>query len=163
MKGGDRASVVRSHFEGMQWDWAIDIEGGAGHLVESCEFARLLGAVRLTATVGAQVRGNRCATRWWGVHLVDAEATTVTGNAFDHALRAVDVEGGTGTEVSGNAASGGDSGCVLHAGATECVVAGNHWERTRIGLLTWGAGTVRHQANSCIDLGDPEGAHVDGP
>ena len=163
VRDADRVSVLRSHFAGMQWDWAIDAEGGAGHLVESCEFARLLGAVRLTGTVGAQVRGNRCDTRWWGVHLVDAEATTVTGNAFERVLRAVDVEGGSSTEVSGNAATGGDSGCVLHAGATDCVVAGNHWERTRIGLLTWGAGTVRHQANACIDLGDPDGAHVDGP
>jgi alpha-L-fucosidase len=163
VKDADHVSVLRSQFAGMQWDWAIDIGGGAGHVVESCEFARLLGAVRLTSTVGVTVRGNRCDTRWWGVHLVDTEATTVTGNSFDRVLRAVDVEGGSGAEVSGNVAAGGDSGCLLHDGANDCVVAGNHWERTRVGLLTWGAGTVRHHENTCVDLGDPDGAHVDGP
>lgn len=163
VKGADQVSVLRSHFTGMSWDWAIDVDGGAGHVVESCDFAHLLGAVRLHRTVGAAVRGNRCATRWWGVHLIDTEATVVTGNNFERVLRAVEVEGGSGAEVSGNAASGGDSGCLVHDGATDCVVAGNHWERTRVGLLTWAAGAVRHHENTSIDLGDPDGAHVDGP
>lgn len=161
--GVDRTSILRSHFSGMGWDWAIDLEGGSGHHVESCELTHLLGAIRLTGTVGAFVRGNRCDTRWWGVSLVDTEGTTVTGNAFDRVMRAVDVEGGSGAEVSGNVASGGDSGCVIHDGATDVVVAGNHWDRTRVGLLTWGAGAVRHHDNTCVDLGDPDGAHVDGP
>ena len=159
----DHVSVLRSHFTGMQWDWAIDFVGGSGHVVESCDFARLLGAVRLNGTVGAAVRGNRCDTRWWGVQLIDTEATVVTGNSFDRVLRAVDVEGGSGAEVSGNVAAGGDSGCLLRDGANDCVVAGNHWEQTRVGLLTWGAGTVRHSDNTCVDLGDPDGVHVDGP
>lgn len=162
-KGADHVSILRSHFAGMQWDWAIDVDGGAGHVIESCDLIRLLGAVRLRRTVGATVRGNHCNTRWWGVHLVDTEGTTVTGNSFDRVVRAVEVEGGSGAEVSGNAASGGDSGCLLHDGANDCTVAGNHWERTRVGLVTWGAGTVHHSDNSCIDLGDPDGAHVDGP
>jgi len=163
VKGCDRATILRSTFSGMQWDWAIDVEGGAGHDVESCEFSSLLGAIRLTGTVGAAVRGNRCDTRWWGVSLVDTEGSAVVGNTFQRVMRAVDVEGGSGCQVSGNAASGGDSGCVVHGGATDVVVAGNHWERTRIGLLTWGAGSVRHHENRCIDLGNPTGGHVDGP
>lgn len=161
--GPDHVSVLRSRFTGMGWDWAVDLTGGTGHLVESCEFAELLGAVRLTGTVAGAVRGNRCTSRWWGVQLVDAEATVVAGNTFDHVMRAVDVEGGTGTEVSGNAAAGGDSGCLVREGASDTVVAGNHWERTRVGLVCWSAGPVRHRDNVCVDLGDPEGALVDGP
>lgn len=163
VKDVDHVSILRSHFVGMQWDWAVTVEGGAGHVVESCEFTQLLGAVKLTGTVGASIRGNRCDTRWWGVLAVDTQGTSVIGNSFDRVMRAVDVEGGSGAEVSGNVASGGDSGCIVHAGATDCVVAGNHWERTRVGLLTWDAGAVRHHENSCVDLGDPDGRHVDGP
>ena len=102
----------------MSWDWAVDIEGGSGHVVESCEFDRLLGAVRLDDTVGAVVRGNQCRTRWWGVLLDDAEGSTVTGNTFDRSMRAVDVDGGTGAEVTGNVAAGGDSGCCCSTGPT---------------------------------------------
>jgi alpha-L-fucosidase len=161
--GADRVHVLRSQFAGMHWDWAVELEGGTGHVVESCEFRRLLGAIHLTSTVGVTVRGNRCWTRWWGVLLSDAEATAVSGNSFERVMRSVDVHGGSGAEVTGNAAAAGDSGCVVQGGATDCVVSGNRWERTRIGLLTWGAGAVRHHDNMCVDLGEPDGALVSGP
>ena len=56
--------------------------------------------------------------------------------------RAVDVDGGSLAEISGNAVLDGDSGCVVQRGAAGTVVAGNRWERTRIGLLVWDAGHV---------------------
>lgn len=159
----DHLTVTRSVFDPTRRNWSVEIDGGSGHLVESCDFIGSTGAVLLRNTVGTVVRGNRSRSRWWGVRLVDTQGTTVVGNAFEGMTRAVDVTAGTGVEVSGNVASGGDSGCVVRDGAADVVVAGNRWERTRIGLLTWGASEVRHHGNTCIELGDPDGAHVDGP
>jgi alpha-L-fucosidase len=163
VEGANRAQLARSAFRGMQWDCAVDISGGSGHVVESCEFADVLAAIRLTGTIGATVRGNRVAARWWGTQLVDTEGTLVIGNSFEHTMRAVDIDGGTLAEVTGNAAIAGDSGCVLQHGASECEIAGNHWERCRIGLLAWDAGAFRHHDNACIDPGEPNNAVTIGP
>jgi nitrous oxidase accessory protein NosD len=78
-------------------------------------------------------------------------------------MRAVDVDGGTGAIVTGNVASDGDSGCVLHDGASSAEVTGNFWERCRIGLLMWGSIAVRDRDNTTVDLGDPDRARVSGP
>jgi alpha-L-fucosidase len=162
-RGADRTTLSRSTFRGMHWDWAIDLEGGSGHLVESCDFADVLAAIRLTGTVGATMRGNTIEARWWGAHLVDTIASRVVGNHVERTMRAVDVDGGTLAEVTGNAAMLGDSGCVVQRGATDCEVAGNHWDRCRVGLLVWEAGAVRAHDNTCIDLGEPEHGLVEGP
>ncbi len=159
----DRAHITRSTFHGMRWDCAVDISGGSGHTIESCEFADLLTAVRLTGTVGAVVRGNRVRARWWGAHLVDTEASLVIGNSFERTMRAVDIDGGTQAVVTGNAAVAGDSGCVVQRGASECEIAGNHWDRCRIGLLTWDAEDVRHHDNICVDAGEPDNLITTGP
>jgi len=159
----DHATIARSTFRGVQWDRAIDITGGSGHVVESCEFADLLAAVRLTGTVGATVRGNRVTARWWGIHLIDTEGTAVMGNSFECTMRAVDVDGGTQAQVTGNAAVSGDSGCVIQRGASDCNISGNHWERCRIGLLAWDAGAFRHRDNACLDSGEPDNAVTIGP
>ncbi len=162
-RDSDRIAISRSTCRGMQWDCAIDINGGSGHVVESCEFSDLLAAIRLTDTVTATVRGNRISARWWGVHLVDTEGTQVIANAIEDATRAVDIDGGTLAVVSGNAVVAGDSGCVVQRGASDCEIAGNHWERCRIGLLSWDAGATRHRDNACIDLGEPDRAMTVGP
>jgi alpha-L-fucosidase len=162
-RGADRLTISRSQFTGMHWDCGVDIEGGAGALVESCEFAQLLVAIRCTRTVAVTIRNNTVAGRWWGVQLVDAESTLVSGNSFERTMRAVDVDGGIHAEITGNASIGGDSGCVVQRGAADCSVAGNHWERCRIGLLAWEAGDVRHHDNQAVDLGEPDGAYVAGP
>lgn len=152
----DRLHIARSTFRGMRWDCGVDIERGSGHVIDSCDFADVLTAVRLTGTVGAEIRGNTIAARWWGALLQDTEATSLVANSFEATMRAIDVDGGSQAVATGNAAIGGDSGCVVQGGATECEVAGNHWERCRIGLLVWDAGPVRHRDNSCVDLaGDP--------
>jgi len=147
----------------MNWDCGIDIEGGAGHLVESCEISDVLEAIRLTSTIGAIVRGNRVQARWWGVRTIDAEATEIAANAFTRTMRAVDVDGGALAEVTGNAISDGDSGCIVQRGAADTMVAGNRWERCRIGLLAWDAGDVRHYDNAAVDLTDPDHTVVIGP
>ncbi len=162
-RDANRIVVSRSTCRGMQWDWAIDLAGGSGHVVESCEFAELLAAIRLTDTVGAHLRGNRISSRWWGVHLIDTEGTQVIGNAIEGTMRAVDVDGGTLAVVNGNAVVGGDSGCVVQRGASDCEIAGNHWERCRIGLLSWDAGTIRQRENAHIDPGEPDSMISVGP
>ncbi len=161
--GADRIEILRSSFEGMEWDCAIEIVGGSGHVVEGCEFRHVLQAVRLESTVGAEVRGNQVRSRWWGVQLVDTDGSVVFGNSFARAMRAVDIDGGTLAQVTGNAVRDGDSGCLVQRGATDIEVSGNHWERCRVGLMAWDAGTVRHYDNAAVDLLQPDGDVVFGP
>jgi alpha-L-fucosidase len=159
----DHFTLTRCTLTGMMWDCAVDIAGGSGHVVENCELTDYLAAIRLTDTVATTIRGNRVTARWWGVQLIDTESALVCGNSFERTMRAVDVDGGTLAEITGNAAIGGDSGCVVQRGASDAEVAGNHWERCRIGLLAWDAGRVRHHDNACIDLGEPDHGVLVGP
>jgi alpha-L-fucosidase len=161
--GADRISIARSTFTGMNWDCGIDLNGGTGHTIESCEFNQCLTSIQLTKTTGAMVRGNRIAGRWWGVHLIETEGTVVVGNAIEKTMRAIDVDGGTLAQVGGNAVTDGDSGCIVQRGATETEISGNRWERCRIGVLAWDAGLVRQGDNSAVDLIESDGAFASGP
>ena len=78
-------------------------------------------------------------------------------------MRAVDVDGGTLAQVTGNAVHDGDSGCLVQRGASDAEVTGNHWERCRVGLLAWDAGQVRHHDNAVVDLLEPDALSVVGP
>jgi alpha-L-fucosidase len=159
----DRVAIARSSLRGMNWDCAIDIEGGVEHLIDGCTFADVLEAVRLTGTSDSIVRGNRVSARWWGVRAIESQATLIAGNTFAGATRAVDIDGGSHAVVTGNLATDGDSGCVLQRGTTDAEIAGNRWERTRIGLLAWDAGPLRHHDNTAVALGEPEHAVMIGP
>ncbi|HWM18143.1 MAG TPA: alpha-L-fucosidase [Ilumatobacteraceae bacterium] len=161
--GVERLVVSRSRFTGMRWDVGIEIAGGAGHVVESCELQHHLCAIRISDAVGATVRGNTIVARWWGVHLVRTEASIVVGNAFAHTMRAVDVDAGALAHVNGNAVRDGDSGCIAEHGASGIDVSGNRWERCRIGLLAWDVTGLNHHDNDLIDLHDPDHAIVVGP
>jgi alpha-L-fucosidase len=161
--GVDHVTVARATFRGINWDCAVDITGGSGHLVESCEMFDVLEGVRLTGTAGATVRGNRMQARWWGVRAVDTQGTLVVSNSFASITRAVDIDGGTLAEVTGNAVADGDSGCVVQRGASETIVAGNRWERTRIGLLAWDSAPVKHHDNTAVDLAEPDHSVTVGP
>ncbi len=159
----DRLQVSRCELAGNRWDLGIELRGGGGHLIESNRLTDHLCAVRAVATTGSTIRGNTIAAKWWGVHLDHAEDSRVHGNRVGSTMRAVDVDGGTQATVEGNAVTDGDSGCVVQDGASDCEVYGNHWDRCRIGLLTWEAGPVRHQDNMCSNLHDTDGAHITGP
>lgn len=159
----DRVTVSRCRVRGMRWDVGVEITGGYGHVVDSCELRDHLAAIRLTRTLDATVRGNVITARWWGIHLVDTDASHVHGNAVASTMRAVDVDGGTHAEVSGNAIADGDSGCVVQRGASDTRVSGNHWERCRAGLLAWDAGPLVHHGNAAIDLHEPDHDVVVGP
>jgi alpha-L-fucosidase len=162
-RGVDRLVVSRCRLHGMRWDVGVDVRGGAGHVVDSCELHGHLCAVRLDGTVGATVRSNDVQGRWWGVHLVGTDATEVAANSITTTMRAVDVEGGTLATVTANVVRDGDSGCVVQRGAAGVVVAGNRWERCRIGLLAWDVPAVRHHDNTAVDLHEPERTVTIGP
>lgn len=162
-RGANRLEVLRSTLTGMGTDVGIDVDGGAGHLVDGCEINGHLAGIVATRTVGASIRHNRLRGRWWGVRLIDTEATDVNANAFDMTMRAVDVDGGTDARVTGNAVQDGDSGCVVQGGAANAEVAGNFWQRCRIGLMVWDAGDVRRRDNNCIDLPEQGEPLVIGP
>ena len=161
--GADAVTISRSSFRGMQWDCAVDLTGGSGHVIDGGEFRRVLQAIRLTGTIGAEVRGNEIHARWWGVQLIDTEGSMVFGNSIADTMRAVDVDGGTLAQVTGNAVHDGDSGCLVQRGASDAEVTGNHWERCRVGLLAWDAGRVRHHDNAMVDLLEPDAQVIVGP
>jgi alpha-L-fucosidase len=161
--GVDRLTVSRCRFRGMRWDVGVDVRGGSGHLVESCDIHDHLCAIRLDGAIGAVVRGNVVRARWWGIHLVGTESTEIVGNAVADTMRAVDIDGGAMATVAGNAVRDGDSGCIAQRGAAGVAVSGNRWERCRIGLLAWDVAGVRHSANAAVDLHEPDHTVTIGP
>lgn len=163
----DRLHVSHCHFTGTRWDVGVDLRRGGGHQVESNELFDHLCAIRATETTGSTIRGNAISARWWGVHLEHSEDAHVHANRVSATMRAVDVDGGRHAVIDGNAVTDGDSGCIIEAGAADCEVYGNHWDRCRIGLLAWGATALHHQDNVCSSLrhegGQEEGSVVTGP
>ncbi len=161
--GVDSVTISHTTFKGINWDCAVDITGGTGHLIDSCEFERLIAAVRFTGTISSTVRGNTIHARWWGVQLIDTEGSLVTGNTISGVRRAVDVDGGTQAEITGNSVTDGDSGCLIQRGASDTSVSGNRWQRCRVGIAAWDAGKVNQHANSCVDLSETGSAVTVGP
>ena len=58
-RGVDRVTVTRCTSTGMSWDCAIDLEGGTGHLVESCDITRCSRRSGSPRRSAAMIRGNR--------------------------------------------------------------------------------------------------------
>ncbi|HEY3484758.1 MAG TPA: right-handed parallel beta-helix repeat-containing protein, partial [Ilumatobacteraceae bacterium] len=162
-RGVDGLVVARSRVKGMRWDVGIDVTDGAGHLVDTCEIDGHLCAIRFAGTIASTVRGCTVRARWWGVHLAGCDGTAVIGNDVGATMRAADVDGGTLNHVEGNVVHDGDSGCIVERGASQTVVAGNRWERCRIGLLAWDVGDISHRDNAAIDLHEPEHTVAIGP
>ncbi len=161
-RGAEGLLVSRCTLRGTRWDVGVHVTGGSRHEVESCDIADHLCGVRFSDTIDSVVRGNRLTSRWWAVHARGTERVHVHGNRIEHTMRAVDIDGGSGACVDGNAVTNGDSGCLVQAGATDVIVAGNHWQGCRAGLITWAADPL-HRENVGVDLLDPDAAHVSGP
>lgn len=158
-----RLLVSHCQFRGDRWSTAIEIVGGGDHEIDSCEFSGHRRAIRATETTGVAVAGNHIEAHHCGIHLERTDHAHVHRNLMVSTMRAVDVDGGSHAVIDGNAVFGGDSGCVVRGGATECEISGNHWERCRIGLLSWNAGTVHEQDNHAVDLHEPDHVVVTGP
>ncbi len=159
----DRLHVSRCRLAGNRWDVGVELVGGGGQHIESSEFDAHLCAVRLTDTTGSTVRANAINARWWGVHLVGTQGAHVHANRVGWTMRAVDIDGGFEAVVDGNAVHDGDSGCIVQSGAADCEVYGNHWDRCRIGLLSWDSTALHHQDNIASALHEPDSALVTGP
>lgn len=141
----------------------IEIHGGSHHLIESCEISGHHTAISCSETDHLTIRGNSILGGQRGIRVHHCEAPHVVGNSMRSSTRAVDIEGGSGAIIDANAVADGDSGCVVHNGATAVVVSGNHWQHCRIGLLLWSAGEVVHHSNVVVNLLEPEHALMTGP
>jgi alpha-L-fucosidase len=161
--GVERLLVSRAQFDGDRRRTAISISGGSDHEIDSCEFSGHMRAIHIIESTGVAIAGNHIETRWWGIHLERTDRCHVHGNLMVSTMRAVDVDGGSSALIDGNAVFGGDSGCVVQSGATDCEVSGNHWERCRIGMLRWNTPPVRTHGNQAVDLYEPDGELVVGP
>jgi alpha-L-fucosidase len=159
----DRLTVSRCQFSGTGWGVGVELVGGSGHEVDSCEFRDHLCAIRSRETTGTIVRGNNVSARWWGIHLEQTEGAHVYGNFVDHTMRGIDIDGGTQAVIDGNAICDGDSGCIVEWGASDCQVSGNRWERCRIGILSWEVTALHAHDNEAIDLHEPDHAYATGP
>lgn len=164
--GSDRTTVERCALKGARSsagvDIGIDLTGGSGHRIHRNEVVDHLCGVRLANVSASIVSENRFESRWWGVHLRRCDHVEVVDNNMQHTMRAVDVDGGNGSIVTGNWVADGDSAAVVEFGATETSVIDNHVERCRIGVLVWDAPTTRLGPNTFVDLHE-EDPIVHGP
>ncbi len=158
-----RLLVSHCQFRGSRWSTAIEIVGGGDHEIDSCEFSGHRRAIRAIETTGIAIAGNHIEAHHCGVHLERAHHAHVHRNLMVSTMRAVDVDGGSHAVIDGNAVFNGDSGCLVRGGAAECEISGNHWERCRVGLLSWNAGPLREQDNQAVDLHEPDHVVVTGP
>lgn len=158
-----RLLVSHCQFRGSRWSTAIEIVGGGDQEIDSCEFSGHRRAIRATETTGVAIAGNHIEAHHCGIHLERTHHAHVHRNLMVSTMRAVDVDGGSHAVIDGNAVFNGDSGCVVRGGAAECEISGNHWERCRIGLLSWNAGPVHEQDNHAVDLHEPDHIVVTGP
>jgi alpha-L-fucosidase len=158
-----RLRLSHCGFEGDRWTTAVEIFGGGDNEIDSCEFAGYRRAIRVVEASGIEIAGNHIESHHCGVHLERADHAHVHRNLVISTMRAVDVDGGTGAVIDGNAVFDGDSGCVVRGGATDCEISGNHWERCRIGVLGWNAGEIHEFDDHAVDLDEPEHVFTTGP
>ena len=133
----NRVAVTGNVQSGLRWGTGIEIIGGEGHLVQNNECSEDLCAIRTANTTGARIEGNRYETRWFGIHVKHSTDAVVRGNEARRTMRGVGVEGGAGNVVEGNVAWRCDTGALIERGAIATRVAGNRFDRCRVGVLTW--------------------------
>lgn len=153
---GERAAVDRCSLKGSLDDVGIDADGGFGHRIVGNELVDHLCSIRLSDSSTSTVAENRCAARWWGIHLVRCDHIEVIDNSIRNTMRAVDVNGGNGTVISKNWVADGDSGALIEFGATDTSVIDNHIARCRIGVLMWDAPTTTIGTNEFVDIHEEE-------
>ena len=152
----ERITIERCTLKGMRWDTGIELFGGSGHSIAHNEVVDHLCNVRLRDCSASVVSENRLEGRWWAVHLANCDHVAVIENNIQHSMRAIDVESGNGSIITGNWVADGDSGTLVEMGATDTSVIDNHIERCRIGVLVWDAPTTRVGPNTFVDLHEQE-------
>ena len=123
-------------------------QGGADHLIAGNECRDDLCAIKCVETVGARIERNRYETRWFGIHLLETRASTLSRNRAYRTMRAVTIEGGLGNRVEKQLAEHCDSGVVAEGAAAETVVVDSWFHDCRIGMYVWGAGDITFRENA---------------
>ncbi|MCU1395069.1 MAG: putative glycosidase [Ilumatobacteraceae bacterium] len=160
---GERVTVERSTLKSDgSHDIGISVVGGAGHRIVRNEIVDHRCAIRFVDVSASSITENRIEANWWAVHLLRCDHVEVADNQMQHTMRAVDVNGGNGSVVTGNWVADGDSGAVIQFGATDTSVMDNHVERCRIGVLVWDAPATSIGPNTFVDTHE-EAACVFGP
>lgn len=146
---GANACEVRANYQhGLRWGAGIELQGGEGHVVTQNECRDDLCAIKCVETVGARVEQNRYETRWFGIHLVGASASSLHRNQALRTMRAVTVEGGTDNHVEKQLAEHCDSGAVVEGEATGTVISDSWFHDCRIGMFVWGADEITLRQNA---------------
>ncbi|MCU1399285.1 MAG: putative glycosidase [Acidimicrobiales bacterium] len=160
---GERATIERCTLRGVVPDAiGILVDGGSGHRITRNEIVEHRCAIRCEDVSASTVTENRIEAQLWAVHLLRCDHVEVADNQVQHTMRAVDVEGGNGSVITGNWVADGDSGAVVEFGATDTAVIDNHVERCRIGVLVWDAPSTRVGPNTFVDIHEEEPC-VHGP
>ncbi len=146
---GASDSEVRANYQhGLRWGAGIELQGGSGNVIAENECRDDLAAIKCVETTGTRIERNRYETRWFGIHLVNAEASSLYRNRALRTMRAVTVEGGTGNTVEKQLAEHCDSGVVVEGGADATTIADSWFHDCRVGWFLWGAGDVELRDNA---------------
>jgi alpha-L-fucosidase len=146
--GTNRVTVRGNYQHGLRWGAGIEMNGGAGHVIAENEISDDLCAIKCVSTHDVEISRNRYETRWFGIHLLDAENTKLYRNRAEHTMRAVNVEGGRDNRVEKQHAERCDSGVVIERSAEATVVTDSWFHDCRVGFYVWGAGTVELGGNA---------------
>jgi alpha-L-fucosidase len=144
--GANGVSILGNYQHGLRWGAGIECNGGNGHVIADNELRDDLCAIRCTETDGARIERNRYETRWFGVHVLNAVATTITRNQAAHTMRAVNIEGGRDNVVERQLAESCDTGFVVEGGAEATRLADSWLHDCRVGIFVWGAGAISLEA-----------------
>jgi alpha-L-fucosidase len=146
---GTSDSEVRANYQhGLRWGAGIEVQGGTGNMVAENECRDDLAAIKCVETTGTRIERNRYETRWFGIHLVNAESSSLYRNRALRTMRAVTLEGGTGNSVEKQLAEHCDSGVVVEGGATATTIADSWFHDCRVGWFFWGAGDLELRGNA---------------
>ena len=146
--GASGCDVRANYQHGLRWGAGIEISGGADHVIAENECRDDLCAIKCTETDGVRIERNRYETRWFGIHLLNAHASSLYRNRAYDTMRAVTVEGGTGNRVEKHLVEHCDSGVVVEGGASETVINDSWFHDCRVGIFVWGADAPRLDRNA---------------
>jgi alpha-L-fucosidase len=138
-KGANNVTVRGNFQSGLRWGVGIELDGGANHVVTENECYDSMCAIRLISTADTEVTRNRYRTRWFGIHLLNAERTRLYRNRAERTMRAVGIEGGNDVVVEKQHAERCDSGVIVERGATNVRIHDNCFHDCRLGVLVWEA------------------------
>ena len=146
---GTTGCEVRANYQhGLRWGAGIEVQGGAGHTIAENECRDDLCAIKCVETSGARVERNRYETRWFGIHLLGASASTLYRNRAFRTMRAVTIEGGIDNRVEKQLAEHCDSGVVAEGAAAGTIVGDSWFHDCRVGIYVWGAGDIALHGNA---------------